>query len=234
MSTQLVGTPSEWVNLIDTLVPNILDLLVATWQQMPPLATNTREDPTTEAFCRLLRQNRNSGNLPFNIHIQMIELDPTAGQDQGRMDIAFQPLVPREDIYFCLECKRLNVASGGGVRAYASEYVNHGMVRFVRGQYSAMVRHGGMLGYVLDGNITRAIQNVGDAIQTHHATLGMQSPGEMLPSTIRPQQPLIRETRHTRSLNPSSFQIHHLFVAPKPTGPKPLSRKRAKSTAAKS
>ncbi|MEA2916556.1 MAG: hypothetical protein QOJ15_8637, partial [Bradyrhizobium sp.] len=30
----------------------------------------------------------------------MIELDPTAGQDQGRMDIAFQPLVPREDIYF--------------------------------------------------------------------------------------------------------------------------------------
>jgi len=116
----------------------------------------------------------------------MVELDPAAGQDQGRMDIAFSPLVPREDVYFSLECKRLNVVNGKRVRAYSREYVVFGMVRFIRGQYAAMVRHGGMLGYVLDGNVNRAIQNVGGAIQTHHLDLGMESPGEMLPSSIRP------------------------------------------------
>jgi hypothetical protein len=34
------------------------------------------------------------------------------------------------------------------------------MVRFVSGQYANVVRHGGMLGYVLDGDITAAIANV--------------------------------------------------------------------------
>ena len=45
------------------------------------------------------------------------------GEDLGRLDIAFIPLVPREDIYFCLESKRLNVVKDGKLRAYASEYV---------------------------------------------------------------------------------------------------------------
>jgi hypothetical protein len=230
---EVVGTPSEWINLIDTLVPNILDLVVTTWDEMSPFPTNALEDPTTEAFCRLLRQNRNSGNLPFQIHIQMVELDPAAGQDQGRMDIAFTPLVPREDIYFCLECKRLNVVTGRAVRAYASEYVNHGMVRFVRGQYAAKVRHGGMLGYVLDGNVTGAIQNVSGSVQTHHVNLGMQAPGDMVPSTILPQQPSVKETHHTRSLNADSFRIHHMFVAPKPAGSKRSGKKRSKAAASK-
>ena len=168
--------------------------------------------PTTETLCRLLRQNRNSGSLPFQIHIQMVELDPAAGQDQGRMDIAFSPLVPREDVYFSLECKRLNVVNGKRVRAYSREYVVFGMVRFIRGQYAAMVRHGGMLGYVLDGNVNRAIQNVGGAIQTHHLDLGMESPGEMLPSSIRPGDSRIRETHHTRQRNVSPFLIHHILV----------------------
>ena len=72
----LIGAPSEWLNLIDTLVPDILELVMVTWDAMPPLVQNAREDPTTETLCRLLRQNRNSGSLPFQIHIQMVELIP--------------------------------------------------------------------------------------------------------------------------------------------------------------
>ena len=76
------------------------------------------------------------------------------------MDIVFSPLVPREDVYFCLECKRLNVINDGQVRPYTSEYIIHGMLRFIRGQDAAQMRHGGMLGYVLDGNVEQAIENV--------------------------------------------------------------------------
>src|SRR5438093_1458157 len=96
----LVGTPSGWIDLIDTLVPDILDLIILTWGDMPSLPPDALENSTTEALCRLLRLNRNTSDLPFQIQIQMVELDPAADQDQGRMDITFCPLVPRENIYF--------------------------------------------------------------------------------------------------------------------------------------
>lgn len=209
----LAGTPSEWLNLIDTLVPDILDLVTVTWTGMPPLASDVREDPTTETLCRLLRQNRNSSNLPFQIHIQMVELDPAAGQDQGRMDIAFSPLVPRENIYFCLECKRLNVVNGRRVRTYSTEYVVHGLTRFVSGQYSAAVRHGGMLGYVLNGNVMLAIESVRKIVRRRHLALGMSAPGAMQKSSIRPNDSTIKETLHSRQNGAQPIQIHHIFVS---------------------
>lgn len=209
----LIGAPDEWIKLIDPLVPDILDLVISTWEAMPPPSSDAREDPTTEALCRRLRQSRSSCDLPFRIDIQMVELDPAAGEDQGRMDIAFSPPVPREDIYFCLECKRLNVVNNGRVRSYASEYVIHGMLRFTRGQYAARVKHGGMLGYVLDGNVAQAIQNVSGNIRNQFQELGMEPPGEMLPSSVRPDDSRLRETHHSRRHNSDSFRIHHIFAA---------------------
>jgi hypothetical protein len=210
----MVGTPDQWVDLIDSMVPNILDLVTSAWEAMPPLSGDAHEDPTTKTLCRLLRQHRNSGELPFRIDIQMVELDPAAGQDQGRLDITFSPMVPRENIYFALECKRLNVVGVGGVRSYAGEYVIHGMRRFIHGQYAAVVRHGGMLAYVLDRQPNSAIENVSKAIRGRHVDLGMSPPGTMLASSIRHADPRCRETRHIRSHNSSTFAIHHVFVVP--------------------
>jgi hypothetical protein len=211
-----IGEPTEWINFIDTMVPEILELISASWLTMPALRSDAHEDPTTEELCRLLRQNRGSADLPFQIHIQMVELDPEAGQDHGRMDIAFIPLVPREDIYFCLECKRLNVVRDGAVRPYATEYVTHGMMRFVRGQYAKVVHHGGMLGYVLDRDVGQAIGNVSAAIQARRIDLRMDAPGVLCPSTTRPYDPSARETLHQRSGDGRLFQIHHLFAAAAP------------------
>lgn len=210
----MVGTPDQWVDLIDTMVPNILDLVTSAWEEMPPLAGDAHEDPTTETLCRLLRQHRNACELPFRIDYQMVELDPAAGQDQGRLDIAFSPMVPRENIYFALECKRLNVVGPGGVRSYAGEYVIHGMRRFIHGQYAAVVRHGGMLAYVLDRQLDSAIQNVSNAIRQRHVDLGMAPPGRMLASSVRDATTRFRETRHMRAHNSDPFAIHHIFVVP--------------------
>jgi hypothetical protein len=210
----LIGTPSlEWANLIDPLIPDILKLVISTWEGMPPLASDALEDPTTEELCRHLRKNKNSSSLPFRIYTQLVELDPAANEEQGRMDIVFCPMVPHESIYFCLECKRLNVVYKKSVRAYAAEYVLYGMMRFVRGQYSAEVCHGGMLGYVLNGNLSRAIKNVHGAIKTNHRDLGMEAPGEMRPSSILPDNSRMRETHHTRRHRSDLFQIHHIFVS---------------------
>jgi hypothetical protein len=149
----------------------------------------------------------------FQIRPQVVELDPMPGEDMGRMDIAFIPLVPREDIYFCLECKRLNVIKDGKPRAYASQYVNAGMIRFIEGQYSKAVRHGGMLAYVLDGDVAKAMNNVRRNIRRSRKALCMTATGALVASTVLTTDARARETKHRRAYETELFRIHHLFMA---------------------
>ncbi len=216
-----IGSPQEWLDFIESQVPDILDLVVSTWEAMPSPAGNDREDPVSEALCRALRQSRTAREMLFRIDTQLVELDPAAGEDQGRMDIVFSPTVPREDIYFCLECKRINVRDHSGGRPWRgfAEYVKFGMLRFVRGQYANSVRHGGMLGFVLDGDVSAAIVGVEKNIRRRHTDLGMPAPGAFLASTVRPSDPRIRQTRHVRNTHPDPFLIHHLFMAGDPNAP---------------
>ena len=183
--------------------------------------------------------------LPFwfrlcrlRIDTQLVELDPAAGEDQGRMGIVFSPLVPRKDIYFCLECKRLNVREAAAVRPYFAEYVKFGMLRFVRGQYARSVRFGGMLAFVLDESVASAMRGVDRNIRNHHGDLGMAAPGEFRTSSVRPSDTRIRETEHRRGTDPVPFLIQHLFMAGDPTAPlrpatPPVSSAKAKSRAPK-
>lgn len=211
----VLGNPAAWADLLDPMVPDILSLTVAAWESLPPLAADEKEDSITLALCRALRQNKNARNLPFLIQTQQLEIDPAPGEDMGRLDIVFNlGDVPREEIYFCLEGKRLNVVKDGTTRAYASEYVNLGMMRFVTGQYSRAVRHGGMIGYVLDRNITGAIQNVQANVQARCSALGMTPPGRLLDSEALNSDARARETHHQRGSDAGTFRIHHLFMAP--------------------
>jgi hypothetical protein len=206
-----IGSPSEWVDLIDSLVPQILNLLVSSWRKMPLLPNDAREDPTTETFCKLLRRSRDSSGLPFQIQIQMVELEPDAGLDQGRMDIAFIPLIPSESVYFCLECKRLN--AGEDARPYYAEYVRSGMLRFVRGQYARAVRNGGMFGYVLNDDIVGAMKGIERLFAANHLELGMPTNASFQVSSVRPGDPFARETRHQRGGAMLPFLLHHLFAS---------------------
>jgi hypothetical protein len=211
---RLAGSPEAWLDLLDSMVPRILGLAIETWDALPRPGGAALEDPTTERLCRELRQNRDSIELPFRIDLQMAELDPAEGETQGRMDIVFSPLAPREDIYFCLECKRLNVVSpDGAVRPYASEYVTQGMFRFIRGRYAARVRQGGMLGYVLNGNIPQAIANVRRCIGQRRAELGMAEGDGLRPSSIMSGDDRVRETRHMRPHSAGHFCMHHIFAS---------------------
>jgi hypothetical protein len=179
---------------------------------MRPLPPDAREDDITIALCRALRENRTARELMFMIDTQLVELDPVPGEDLGRLDIAFRPLIPREDVYFCLECKRLNVVKNGQTRAYAAEYVLRGMMRFVTGQYSRAVRHGGMLGYVLDGEVDDAIANVAVNVRAQCGPLCMDPPGTLHQSSILIEETSARETLHQRSHESANFCIHHLFM----------------------
>ena len=209
----VIGSPDHWVDFIESQVPDILMAVIESWEQMAVPAPGALEDQITEALCRVLKRHRTSRELPLQIHPQSVELEPAEIDDVGRMDIAFYPPTNREDIYFCLEAKRLNVVNDkGSVRSCASEYVRFGMIRFVTGQYGKLARSGGMIGYVVDGRIAHAIANVARNIRTQYVALGMTPPGELLLSTILPADPRARETHHTRRHGPAPFRIHHLFM----------------------
>lgn len=212
----VLGDPQAWSDLLDSLVPEILAITLTAWESLPPIADDEHEDNITVQLCRALRQNRDARELPLQVQTQQCEIDPQDGEDQGRQDIVFNLLVPSEAIYFCLEGKRLNAKSNGVVRAYASEYVSKGMVRFITGQYSKAVRHGGMIAYVLDKNVKRAIDNVDASIKAKHLALGMRPPGTVHPSAVLAGESRAKETHHARPFDGSSiFRIHHLFVAVK-------------------
>lgn len=209
----VIGAPSEWAGLIDPMVPVIMKLVIDSWEEMPFFASDEREDDITITLCRALKRNRTARELMFTIDTQQVELDPEPGEDLGRLDISFRPLVPREDIYFCFEGKRLNVVKEGKTRPYAAEYVTLGMMRFVTGQYAKEVRHGGMVGYVLDGDVRRAISNVASNVQRHHDALCMMPPGKLSASSVLADEKRARETLHSRSSPAVTFRIHHLFLA---------------------
>jgi len=209
----VIGSPEHWVDFIDDHIPDILTAVIESWRQMVQPLPGALEDHVTEALARVLKQNRTVRGLPFQIHVQSTELEPAAGEDVGRMDIAFYPPTNSEKYYFCVEAKRLNVIKTGAVRSYASEYVRFGMMRFVTGQYAKAVRNGAMIGYVGDGRVAHAIANVEQNIRNQHVELGMTPPGELLPSSIFPDDEHARETQHIRRQGLSPFRIHHLFLA---------------------
>lgn len=128
------------------------------------------------------------------------------------MDIAFLPFVPSDEIYFCLECKRLNVRAGNETRPYFSEYVKLGMLRFVRGQYASAVHNAAMLAYVLDGSLVNAMDGVQRNITAYCQDLGLSPPGTFCPSSVRPEDAFTKETHHRREIPSGTITIHHLFV----------------------
>jgi hypothetical protein len=208
----VIGSPDHWVDFIDDHIRDILMAVTESSHQMVQPLPGALEDHVTEALARVLKQNRTARSLPFQVHVQSTEFEPAAGEDVWRMDIAFYAPAYCEDYYFCVEAKRLNVIKTGTVRSYASEYVRFGMMRFVTGQYAKAVRNGAMIGYVGDGRVAHAIANVELNVRNHRVELGMTPPGELLPSSIFPDDEHARETQHIRRQGPSPFRIHHLFL----------------------
>jgi hypothetical protein len=198
------------------MLPTMLRLVVDVWNELPKPFTDNKEDAITEILCRALRKSKIARDLPFYIEIQRIELDPAPSEELGRLDIAFLPTglpgAPDETIYFCLECKRLNAIVNGKKRPGGSEYVANGMMRFVSGQYANAVRHGGMLGYVLDGDVVGATANVESNVSSQHVSLCMEPPGVLQPSSVGAEIPTARESRHSRAGQSVKFCIHHVFV----------------------
>jgi hypothetical protein len=208
----MAGDPSSWDDLFTELIPVLLALVLDAWGRIIKPTEDEHEDDTSVRLYTAMITGKDRNRHPFLIRYQDLEVDTDLTKVTGRKDIVFFPSLFDEDIYFCLEAKRLNARINSVMKSLADEYVKEGMQRFIDGKYSKKIRHGGMLGYVLDGDVSRAMKNVLKNIGSNHQILGMVSPGDWSDSRLHPGA---KETQHRRQQGVSPFCIYHLLVSGK-------------------
>lgn len=208
----IAGDASEWDGFVTTGgVASILALALDAWANIASVDEDELEEHVSiRLYSRMVNAQDRQAHR-FLIRYEDVEVDTDLAKETGRKDIVFFPCHDGT-IYYCLEAKRLNVRVSGIMKSLADEYVKEGMQRFVTGKYSRHVQHGGMIGYVLDGDVERAMKNVLNNIRQHHADLGMAPPGEWQECVHRPGDSQTRESQHQRVRPAKAISIQHLFV----------------------
>lgn len=193
----------------DNLLHTVFELIFNSWNSFK-LPEDRRENSITRRFCAQLRSNKNRSRLCFNIHLEEHEIDEE-GELLGRIDLSIRHGY-NEEVYYSLECKRLRfVDSSGQLRHLAVEYVTDGMIRYFNGQYAVGLNKAAMLGYVMDGDVSKAITQVKVAIEGKRKELHM-SPDQTLITCYEFNQPnQLKETNHNYGPD-SKFIIHHVFL----------------------
>jgi hypothetical protein len=206
-----LGDPQYWNDFFEqNLIPAVLAHVILTWDGMTKPGPADREAAiSVRLYCALLNGKDRSKHA-FLIRYEDVEVDLDLAKATGRKDIVVYPST-LEEVYFCLEAKRLNALVGGARKSLADEYVKEGMQRFVNGKYARAVRHAAMLGYVLDGDVGSAMANVLGNIRSNHLALAMEPPGDWQKSSFRPGDPRVKETWHRRGAE--SVRLQHLFLA---------------------
>jgi hypothetical protein len=190
----------------------VLTHVLTTWEKIPKPGPSDKEpDITFRLYCALKR-TKDRNVHPFLIKYEDMEIDADLEKVNGRKDIVFFPSCD-EDVYLCIEAKRLNAMISGVKHSLADEYVKEGMQRFVDGKYARHVRHGAMLAYVLDKDIDNAMKNVENNIHNRLAQLRMDTNRGFEASTILANDPCAKETHHHRAGENVVFHIHHIFCS---------------------
>lgn len=207
------GDPSLWSEVFpQDLIPQILDMVLSVWAGVTKPPRRTREVPITQRFLTALKEDKNMRQaVPVRISRECVEDDMRTGRELGRIDLCFIPANRcREQVYFAFECKRLNAIYKRGRNTLAPAYVKQGMMRFIKSQYASRLYEGGMIGYVMDGDLVSAINAVDRNVKRHHITLKMKPPGGLSLSSVLPAHSSTKETSH--NLGKREFIIHHVFL----------------------
>ena len=163
----------------DDCLPLVFNTLVEEWPNFRR-ADRPLENRITHNFVAYL-QRVTRWKVPFGFYYRDKKTSSRKDSEEGEIDIVVRagidPLV-----FFGFECKRLNVVrSDGRTRSEAAAYVgDEGMGCFLSGQYEGGGESGGMIGYVLDGNIHSARLAVEHAIQTNAISLQLLPPEALI------------------------------------------------------
>lgn len=195
-------------------IPRILDTVLLHAGTLSKKHETEREDAITNRLYKLLRKDkmfRAAPFFPFREH-PIFDDDSSKDGQRGRIDINFLCL-PGDETYFAIEAKRLHVAFPSGWQSLISEYVagEQGMMCFITGKYSRFQQAAAMLGYVFDGDLTKAKDDIAKSIYRHAGRLKLAVPSHRLQSSSVLPGKDVAETHHLLDTRP--FTIYHLLVS---------------------
>jgi hypothetical protein len=197
------------------LIPDVLGLVLDVWKSVTDLKPTDGEIKINRRLARAMQRERRHRGLQFSVrsHGEELEnLDEHTGTGFSQIDILFQHGYD-DRCYFAFEAKKLNgTTKTGNPKPGAGEYVGEpGMGGFIDGTYACEQPHGGMIGYVMDGDCSEAKTRVTESIARKAGKLRMSSPCRLERSRHFPECPDVFETRH--QLDRGEFVIFHVLLA---------------------
>lgn len=212
MKEMLIPGKSEWIAPKQATITAIIKLILTTWQSLEKPNIDEIENKITERFQAALKSNRKfKKNYPYiRIEWEFRRTRPPEYQYMGNIDIVFLSGRSDNDYYFAIECKRLNLPKRTG----APEYVGKdGMMCFVTGKYSGDLNSAGMIGYVMDGNLEKAVRNVRNNVNKNIKSLCLKFGNNetLKKSLLFKNERCVFETEHD-VLSNRVFVIYHIFL----------------------
>jgi len=208
----------DWVPLFPVEeIPFILAAVLRCTTALRKKHETEHENKISARLRKLLIRDEELRHRPLQLDREAYVDDDDVDEEDasGRLDFRFlystHTLHPWP--YFAIEAKRLYVTFASGWRSLVSEYVTgkQGMMCFIEQRYARSLAHGGMLGYVFDGDVEKARASVAAAIATNHEKLKCAPSVKLVPSPVLPGDSGVTESAHT--LTHGDFVIYHLFVA---------------------
>jgi hypothetical protein len=185
--------------------------IVKTWQTFSLSRQVKHETRITAVFRDALIKAYVTAGRSWFIVLEDPITDPNFGTELGRNDLRFYPQHHHgQTVFFTVECKRLRVMTGTGLSQLADKYVEEGVQRFVDGRYSSGLPCGGMVGYVMDNEMSKAFDAVQGAITSRRKKVRLRPKGLRAPSTALPEYEWSADTQHT--CKGGNFAVHHALL----------------------
>jgi hypothetical protein len=207
----MLGDPQSWRRRLISLDERILQRILHVWARcVARLPGQPEEDDVTINLVDLLSKDPVVRTLCHWIEYQFEPFgvdDNGVRYSKGIVDLTVLLDWDRET-YLPYECKRLNVVHQGRRSSLATPYVTDGLMRFVTEQYAEGLPVGCMLGYVMDGDLAFALQQIRAAIVAQATPLRARSgiaKGEASPSTER------FRTDHMRDVS-AQIEVRHVLL----------------------
>jgi hypothetical protein len=116
-----------------------------------------------------------------------------------------------EQDYFGIECKLVSGSSQGKYERLARDYVNEGIMRFVKGIYSHSHDFAAMLGFVVDGKTNNCVTKIQKLINKYNNEINLEE-NWIKEGSFGKHSHLYRTCHRQADHNNNLITILHLFV----------------------
>ena len=192
-------------------IPRIIQNILNCCEKLTRSERGEKENKLSERLYKALLKYTEYHTGPIQPHIEAATVicEDEEPDITGRVDINFY-CGRGIQTYFAVEAKRLYVTyPSGKLAALVSDYIDDGMMRYVKGQYSSKMISAAMLGYVFDKPLIDARSVLSAVVSQKKKTLKLSEEGAWCESQLA-VNPSIDETQHELSQGP--FTMFHILT----------------------